>query len=807
VSKGRLTTRDRVALALEGGAVRPSAGSRRPVPWPTRRRPGEGLRIASGALVLLAAAIGAHAARPTVVEVNLFRLINELPAPLGAPLLGIMQLGALAAVPVLALVTLLLRRHRLAGLIVLSGGLAWGAAKLIQYLVDEDPPQLRLSKVVLHGSTAPGTAFPASHVAIAAALATVATPYVGKSARRVLWLIVGLIGIARIYVGLHLPIDVLGGLALGWMVGSAVNFAIGVPARSLSSAQLLTLMRGMGLSPRTVEPIIADAHLHKCATEGGDAYLVKSIDCNQPEQDWLYRLWRLVAFRELHGPTLPGSPEHRADHEAHLALLAERQGVRTPAIVATRHLGSQAALVIRRWIDATPVGDIDPTRLGDAVLTDAWSQLDALHVAGILHRNLRPDDILIDESGHVWLIGFGSSEAGNDLDEQSADLAEMAVVLALRVGAERCIATATAAIGPDRVAATLAHLQPLTLPPPLRRLLAEQPELLPSLRAAVAAIDGREVTEPVSPTRVALTNLFPVAALAVAVYVLLPRLAQTSTGLSELTAGRLPWLLAAAGAAAGTYLMGAISLIAASGRPLALGRTYAVQLAAACTNRVLPAGLGAAATNIRYLELAGLDRANAGAAIALTAATGVGVHTVLTAVTLAAVGSSGPALHVPSIDPDWPVIVVATAVAAAVGWVVWARKLYRPLIKLLHTSSRALLAAVRDPKLVAVLLLAALGISGAYILALAATLHAFGIGLGLGPVAAVYLGGSAVAAVTPSPGGVGPFEAAAVTALSAYGVAAGPAVAAVIVFRLITYWLPVAPGGLSLHFLRRAGTL
>ncbi len=807
MSKGRLTTRDRVALALEGGSVRPSSPSRRPVPWPTRRRPGELVRVTGGLLVLLAAAIAAHLAHPTVVEVNLFRLINELPAPLEAPLLGVMQLGALAAVPVLALVALLLGRHRLAGLILIGGGTTWAAAKLIQYLVDEDPPQLRLSKVVLHGTTKPGLAFPASHVAIAAALATIATPYVGKSARRFLWLIVALIGIARIYVGLHLPIDVIGGLALGWVVGSVVNFAVGVPARSLTNDQLLTLLRTMGLSPRMVQPLIADGHLHRCSTDTGEAYLVKSIDCNQPEQDWLYRLWRLIAFRELHGPTLPGSPEHRADHEAHLALLAERQGVRTPPIVATRHLGSQAALVVRRWIDATPVGDIDQDRLDDAVLTDAWSQLDALHVAGILHRNLRPDDVLIDDEGHVWLIGFGSSEAGTDLDEQSADLAEMAVVLALRVGAERAIRTATAAIGPDRVVAALAHLQPLTLPPPLRRLLAEEPDLLPSLRAAIAAIDGREATEPVSPTRVAVTNVLPVAALAVAVYVLLPRLAETSTGLSELTAARVPWLAAAAGAAAATYLLSAISLIAASGRPLALGRTYAVQLAAACTNRVLPAGLGAAATNIRYLELAGLDRANAGAAIALTAATGVGVHTALTAGLLAAVGSSGPALHVPSIDPDWPVIVVVAAVAAAVGWVVWVRKLYRPLVKLIKNSSRALLSAVRNPRLIAVLVLAAAGISSAYILALAATLRAFGIGLGLGPVAVVYLGGSAVAAVTPSPGGVGPFEAAAVTALSAYGVAAGPAVAAVIVFRLITYWLPVAPGGLCLHLLRRAGTL
>jgi Lysylphosphatidylglycerol synthase TM region len=65
----------------------------------------------------------------------------------------------------------------------------------------------------------------------------------------------------------------------------------------------------------------------------------------------------------------------------------------------------------------------------------------------------------------------------------------------------------------------------------------------------------------------------------------------------------------------------------------------------------------------------------------------------------------------------------------------------------------------------------------------------------------------AVAAVAPTPGGVGPFEAAAVAAFGAVGVAASFAVTAVITFRLITYWLPVIPGGIALRALRRRGAL
>lgn len=808
----RPLTRNRSAFALDGATVRPRAArldTSRPVGrWPSRRHPGDLLRLLGGLTILVLASIAAHLAHPTVVETNLFRLINELPTPVGAPFLGVMQLGALGAVPLLALAALLLGRHRLSALVFITGTAAWAAAKVIQYLVDEEPPALRLARVVLHGNSAPGLAFPASHVAVTAALATVAAPYLSRSARRSCWLVVALIGIARIYVGLHLPIDVIGGLAVGWMLGSTVNLVVGVPARGPSTTQLRDLLRTLGLQPGTVEPVTTIGDRHLCRTGDGGSYLVKTIDWNGPDQDWLYGLWRLVAFRELHGPTLPGSPDHRADHEAHLALLAQRGGVRTPALVAIRHLGKQASLVVRQWVEATPVSDLPDGEVTDSVLADAWRQLDAVHNAGILHRNLRAEHLLVDAGERVWVTGWGAAEAGTDPDEQSADVAELAVVLTARAGPERTVHAAAAVLGAHRMSASLPHLEPLALAPPVRRLTAARPDLLASLRDEVAALEGRPTPHPLSPARVAASNLFPVAAIAIAVYVLLPRLAQTTTGLSAFRAGGVPWLLMAGGAAAVTYLMAAVALIVAGGLPLAVGRTYAVQLAGACANRVVPAGLGAAATNIRYLELAGLDRPTAAGTVISIAGVGFGVHATAVAAAAWFLHAQGPMLHVPSIVSSWPVILAASAVLTAAGWAAWARRLHRPAIAWVRTGSRGVRATMtRHPWRIVLLAGTSAAISGCYVLALAASLRAFGVQLGLGPVAAVYLGGSAVAAVVPVPGGVGPFEAAAVTALSAYGVAPGPAVAAVIAYRLITYWLPVAPGALSLHVLRRSGAL
>jgi undecaprenyl-diphosphatase len=96
------------------------------------------------------------------------------------------------------------------------------------------------------------------------------------------------------------------------------------------------------------------------------------------------------------------------------------------------------------------------------------------------------------------------------------------------------------------------------------------------------------------------------------------------------------------------------------------------------------------------------------------------------------------------------------------------------------------------------------GVTAGYALALVAAAHAFGLSVGVASVVAVYLGGSAVAAVAPTPGGLGALEASLVAGLTAAGAAAGPAVAAVLVFRLVTFWLPTLPGFIAYRVLRRS---
>jgi membrane-associated phospholipid phosphatase len=57
------------------------------------------------------------------------------------------------------------------------------------------------------------------------------TPYLRGRWRLVPWVLVAMISFARIYLGAHNPLDVVGGFALGLAAGGFANLIVGVPIR------------------------------------------------------------------------------------------------------------------------------------------------------------------------------------------------------------------------------------------------------------------------------------------------------------------------------------------------------------------------------------------------------------------------------------------------------------------------------------------------------------------------------------------------------------------------------------------------
>ncbi|HEX2234923.1 MAG TPA: phosphatase PAP2 family protein [Actinomycetota bacterium] len=215
--------------------------------WMLPRDQHDLVRLAAGVAVLVAASLPVERGRVGGLERSVFDAINGLPAFLWPVMWVVMQLGNLVAIPVAAILALVRGRRRLTFDLLVAGTGAYLLVKLVKTIVVRARPGAILDRVVLHGAPAEGSGYPSGHVALAAALATAASPYLSTRGRIAAWSIVGIVMVARIYVGAHLPLDAVGGAGLGVALGALVHVLFGAPA--VHERGLLTRRRRPAASP------------------------------------------------------------------------------------------------------------------------------------------------------------------------------------------------------------------------------------------------------------------------------------------------------------------------------------------------------------------------------------------------------------------------------------------------------------------------------------------------------------------------------------------------------------------------------
>ena len=180
------------------------------------------VRLSLGSAATLVTALSARRNRVGSCETRVFRAVNGLPDSLYIPAWAIMQLGTLGAAPAAAGAALLAHDRELAGRLLAVGTGTWALSKLVKQLVRRPRPAALVSGTRSRGRDASGLGYLSGHAGVAVALGTAAFPRLGPSGRAAVVAVAPIVGLSRIYVGAHLPLDVAGGAALGLAVDAAV---------------------------------------------------------------------------------------------------------------------------------------------------------------------------------------------------------------------------------------------------------------------------------------------------------------------------------------------------------------------------------------------------------------------------------------------------------------------------------------------------------------------------------------------------------------------------------------------------------
>ncbi|MEA1304770.1 lysylphosphatidylglycerol synthase transmembrane domain-containing protein [Actinomyces oris] len=538
----------------------------------------------------------------------------------------------------------------------------------------------------------------------------------------------------------------------------------------------------------------------------GERRNVTLLDADRQVAGFLSNIWDQIRVRGL-SPTRDLSLRPAAEHAALMTMEARRARVRTPDLLGMAEAAESVLLVTDHVVGARSISDLG-AEIDDDVLDQLWSQLQRAHAAGLAHGSIDASSVVVDESGRLWLLDWASGETISSELSRRVDLAQALALTALSVGAERAIDAASRSLTTAQLASIAPMLQRVVLPRQTREVMGRRGasrQVLQDLRDALVALTPTADAEPARLNRFSTRTVLMAVVALVAVWTLLAQLdfQQVSTAVSQANGW---WMLAALVFSVATYVGAGLTLVAFSPERLSLWRSTEVHLASAVVSLVAPAGVGGAAINLRFLNRKGVPTAVGVATVALVQVVQF-IVTVVLLVVLAAMTGQSTGLTLPSgwvLVAAGAVVVVAAVVLTIPRARTWAWAKIEPTYRQVWPR---LVWVMSNPVRLALGVGGALTLSLSYILSFSASLWAFGYTVPFAVLAITYLASNTVGSIVPSPGGIGPVELALTAGLVAAGVPYGVALSTAIVYRLVTFWIPIPVGWLSLQRLQKVGDL
>ena len=703
----------------------------------------------------------------------------------------------------LLVAALAVRRLALARDIALAAGVVFGVSELLARVVDDAWPSVgdMLWRVGV-------PSFPAARLALVSAVALVAAPELTRPARRGAAALVGLTAVASLVLGAAYPSHVLGGVGLGLGVGALVRLSFGSSAGFPSIHRVRAALADLGVEGDGLRyafrPDMGAARY--VGDAGGQPLGILVYGRDARDAQLLARAWRQLWYRDP-GPQASLTRREQVEHEALMLMLAGQAGVPVTEVVAAGTASTGDAVLVTVEPPAQRLADHPPERVSDELLARVWDVALRLRDASLAHGSLNAGSILVAD-GEVVVTGMaGARRSPRGSDVLAIDLAELLVSCALFVGDTRAIRSALAAVGDEAVRSALPFVQHAALSPWLRDAVHGAGADVDQLRRRAADATGGEVPEVAQLRRIRPRDVLLMLLTVVAAVTLLSQLADIGldTIVEELAGASLGWVLFGLVLAQLALLCDALATIAAVGTPLPLGPTTVLQSAIKFINLSVPSVAGKFALTVRYLQRQGVESSVAATQGAIDGFAGFLVQAAVLVVVLPMI----------NLDVDWGSfdasalvwIGVAMIAVAVLGLLIAAlvpslRARLAPPMHAALTNVRGLLSS--PPRLVK-LVLANLGSQIVYALVLGTALRSLSADASLADLLFVNTAVSLFSGLVPIPGGIGVAEAGLTAGLVAVGIPEETALAAALIHRLLTYYLPPVWGFWALRWLGRHG--
>ena len=790
-------TRHRLRRRLRAAVLGPRGGGT------TRRRASDAIRLGL-AIIVVAVSIPVMRAN-SALELSIVRALHPPPEAISWLVTSVFWLGSAGVGTVLVVVGLLVPRFVAVRWTALAAVLTWGLCVLLGALLGSAAGRPPVS--ALAGLNA---GYPVIEIAVTIAAAATALPYLSRPVHRLVSVLIGLAVLAAICGGQALPVNAISSIALGWGVAAALHLAVGSP-RGLPSAAEITewitdlnvAVRDLTRSPRQVWGV----EQFTGRDPAGNAIELSVYGRDASDARMLAKLWRFCLYRDS-GPTLILDRLQQVEHEAYLTLMAGRAGVLVPDVLAAGRFGpSRDAALVTQVPDSVVLAEATGDDLADGTLDEMLRAVLQLRDVGIAHGALGGDTIIVSGRG-TCIRDFRRASAGAPAGRLDDDMAAVLGAMAVRAGAERTAAAAVRVLDADTARGALVHLQRSALDPITVAALKHQKDLLAQLRAAVAAGTGIEVPKLAEAKRVSWANLLFAVGSLIGIWLIIGVLADAGDSLAAIKGASWGWVALTFIFAQLPMVAEAWALLGAVVGDLPFGRCVALETSNSFT-ALVGGDVAVFALRVRFFQRQGHDAeaAVSAGAIATTASWTAKSLLFLIAIPFAAGSFHSPSSSGGSQNAVWVILVVILAAGIAAALVALVPRLRRLVSSKIRPHLVTIWANVKtiatEPRKIVYVLGGSTLAQLLVVLALGTSLHAVGQHASIATLITVNTLAAIVCGAVPVPGGLGVVEAGLIAGLTSVGIPQDQAVAAVLIQRFCTAYLPPVWGFLTLTWMRR----